>query len=655
MLPGKPAMRSSPERFDALALYRRRLHPDTTRRGWWRSDPAAPSTGGGWFVTAATPTATSATQDPPLFALDVGTRKVLGLVAVRHGSGLKIVAAAREEHRGRAMMDGQIHDVPAVAGAIKRVKETLEKRTGHSLRHVVAAAAGRALKSERGQAERQLSSFRSVSREDVLTMEYEAVQAAQASLDALIPRRRRQRIAEYLFVAHSATRYEIDGVPVQRLEGQRGWHARVEVIAAFLPRGVIDALTAALELAGLELAGLTLEPMAALKATVPPTMHHLNLALVDVGAGTSDIAVTRAGRITGYEMVPLAGDALTVALSEAHFLDFDVAEQAKRRLQQGETVNVRDVWGQVCALTPEQAVASMAEKVDALALAIAEAIRATNDGPPAAVVMVGGGSLSPGLSERLAAHLDLPPARVAVQQGKTAVRMTGGGRVLAGPAGMTVKGIALLAAEQGMGGMSGIMNVKVDGRAVRMFPLMRPTVADALLAAGIPLSTLSGRIGPGLVVTVNGKLHTVPGTFGRPGRVLRNGEEVALETPIAHGDALSLEPGADGEAPAATVADVLPPESYLHVIVNDRPFAVPPSVSVNGSPAALSQPLADGDRVDARPLRTINELLAYLHQFDEAFTVTDLAKRRLRITVNGEPAGYLTELAGGERVALVWD
>lgn len=52
---------------------------------------------------------------------------------------------------------------------------------------------------------------------------------------------------------------------------------------------------------------LTLEPIAAIQVAIPEMYRMLNIALVDVGAGTSDISVTRDGSIIAYGMIPIAG------------------------------------------------------------------------------------------------------------------------------------------------------------------------------------------------------------------------------------------------------------------------------------------------------------------------------------------------------------
>ncbi|MCP6652252.1 hypothetical protein NL518_29580, partial [Klebsiella pneumoniae] len=81
-----------------------------------------------------------------------------------------------------------------------------------------------------------------------------------------------------------------DGTRIKSLIGQRGKHSAIEAIATFLPRQVIDSLQSTIQTVGLEMSTLTLEPIAAINVLIPTTMRHLNLVLIDVGAGTSDVA-----------------------------------------------------------------------------------------------------------------------------------------------------------------------------------------------------------------------------------------------------------------------------------------------------------------------------------------------------------------------------
>ena len=76
---------------------------------------------------------------------------------------------------------------------------------------------------------------------------------------------------------------------------------------------------------------LTLEPIAAINVLIPPSMRRLNVALVDIGAGTSDIAITDLSTVMAYGMVPIAGDEVTEAISDQYLLDFSFSRTSKTR------------------------------------------------------------------------------------------------------------------------------------------------------------------------------------------------------------------------------------------------------------------------------------------------------------------------------------
>lgn len=99
-------------------------------------------------------------------------------------------------------------------------------------------------------------------------------------------------------------RYQLNGYDINNLEGHKASKISVELIATFLPEEVVDGLYEAVEYAGLNVASLTLEPIAAMNIAIPEQYRLLNIGLVDVGAGTSDICLTKDGCIIAYGMIP---------------------------------------------------------------------------------------------------------------------------------------------------------------------------------------------------------------------------------------------------------------------------------------------------------------------------------------------------------------
>lgn len=254
-----------------------------------------------------------------IFALDVGTRKIAGLIVVEEKGTIRIVDSELIEHKTRTMFDGQVHDVLGVAETVKEVKERLESRNEIELKEVAVALAGRFLKTQVGEAELDFSKTGHITREDVMKLEIEAVTKAQESVEE-----------DFFCVGYSVVEYRLDGMWMKKLEGHRGGKAYVKVVSAFLPVHVVDSLMRVLETVGLTPVHVTLEPIAAMDLTVPEDLRYLNIALVDVGAGTSDIAISKEGTVVAYGMIPMAGDEITEAIGKKFLLDFQTAEHVKR-------------------------------------------------------------------------------------------------------------------------------------------------------------------------------------------------------------------------------------------------------------------------------------------------------------------------------------
>src|SRR5699024_7168341 len=124
--------------------------------------------------------------------------------------------------------------------------------------------------------------------EEINHLELSAVQQAQLQL----VKENNNQFSHYHCVGFSVLHYYLDGDRIGSLVDQIGNEATVEIIATFLPKVVIESLLAALERSGLIMEALTLEPIAAIHVLIPTSMRRLNVALIDIGAGTSDIAIS---------------------------------------------------------------------------------------------------------------------------------------------------------------------------------------------------------------------------------------------------------------------------------------------------------------------------------------------------------------------------
>ncbi len=560
-----------------------------------------------------------------IFALDIGTRSVIGIVAELEKNGkLNIIATHREEHKTRAMLDGQIHDVPQVAAVLSSVRTTLEDQVGE-LTSAAVAAAGRALYTMTAEAEMELRGV--ITLEIQNNLDFAGVQLAQAQLA------NSQLISEqtsYYCVGFSVINYELDGISLKSLIGQRGRLAKVKVIATFLPRQVIDSMQSALRYSNLDMCALTLEPIAAINVLIPPTMRHLNLVLVDIGAGTSDVAITKGGAVIAYGMVPIAGDEVTETLSQKYLLDFNVAEEVKRKAASGEDGTFTDILGMTHEFTAQEIISAVDETVQHLAGEIAKTILELNiNETPQAIMLVGGGALTPNLPKHVAAAMKMPEMRVGVRKPDIIDGIINIPRELFMPDAVTPLGILKIATINTLH----FLTVYVNNEEFALFHFQKLTVSDALLNAGVQLRKLNGKPGLGLMIHIDGEKKFYPGSMGEVAKLTVNGEEATLETPLENNCHIEVEPGADGVTPVLKLEDVIEDLPSFKVKVNGVEEEVTAKVIVNGEVSLMSRVLVDGDDIRISMPATIGEVLR--------LTGYSPTGQKIRYRLNGKTLSYV--------------
>ncbi|TYR98228.1 cell division protein [Rossellomorea vietnamensis] len=595
------------------------------------------------------------TDKMKIFALDIGTRSVVGIILTENeNKQFEVIDILSQEHKERAMLDGQIHDVPAVAAVISAIKTEMEKKHG-PLQKVCVAAAGRALKTETASASISIAGKPLMTKEDVLHLELSAVQQAQAHAA-----HEGDQTYHYYCVGYSVLYYKLDGEEIGSLVDQQGDQATVEIISTFLPKVVVESLLAALNRAGLEMEALTLEPIAAINVLIPASMRRLNVALVDIGAGTSDIALTDMGTIIAFGMVPTAGDEITEAISDALLLDFPLAEQAKRELIHQETITVSDILGFQTEISREEAVTQISPAIDHLAQAIkAEILRLNNGKPPKAVMLVGGGSLTPELPERLASALQLPINRVAVRGTDAIQDLQIINEVSKGPELVTPIGIAIAAKKAPVQ----YVTAYVNEQPVRLFEVKELTIGDCLLAAGLKVNKLYGKPGMAMIVSVNGQSITLPGKHGKAPTILKNGQRSGIDQPIQNGDRITVIKGENGEAPAVKISDLIETQPEMVLTINNEAFTLPMDLMVNGKPSSLDNFVQDRDTIEVEPLPSVESVLKRtgheeLTKHLRTFHITINEKETFipafsgRITVNEREARLSTIIKNGDVIEV---
>ncbi|WP_026477736.1 pilus assembly protein PilM [Alkaliphilus transvaalensis] len=568
-----------------------------------------------------------------VFALDIGTRSVVGLLGSYENKKIIVHHSAFEFHQSRAMYDGQIHDIQEVVNIAKKVKEQLEEKAGFPLKEVAIAAAGRALKTYRVMIEKDIDENKNIDRHLVNSLEIEGLQKSQRELEA-----QEEENTSYFCVGHTVINYYLNDGIISNPVGHRGRKLKMDILATFLPHVVVDSLNTVMNKVGLEVSYMTLEPIAAIEVAVPQNVRLLNIAMVDIGAGTSDIAITKDGTVVAYAMTSTAGDEITETIAKTYLLDFDTAEAVKCQFCKKDEQQFTDILGLQHNISTEEMLNAIDPAIESIAKDIAINILQQNEKPPSAIFLIGGGSQVPRLNEKVASILEMPKERVVVRGTEIIQNLTNQENlIIKGPEGITPVGILAKAIENKS---QDFIEINVNGKDMTLFQSKKLKVSDALVLMGFNPRDLIPRRGGAVGLTVNGVEKVIYGDYGQPAEILVNRQSANLDTPIKNGDAITIIPAKQGNDAKPALKDVVAIDQ--RVFVNDKAVDLIYKISVNGESITENIALKDGDVINYHEFKTLEGLCNHLLiRYDGK-----------RIKINGKEAQLFDSIKVGDHIYL---
>lgn len=549
-----------------------------------------------------------------VFGLDIGTRSVVGTVGYRTDSRFYVVAQRIKEHDTRAMLDGQIHDIHRVGNTIRQVKEELEAVTGRNLTECCIAAAGRVLRTINITVDHDYGSDREVTQEDIYSLTAMGVEKAYEMLHE-----ENDTDMKFYCVGHSVVHYYINRYPITNPEGHKAKVLTADMIATFLPDDVVDGLNKAVEVAGLSVVNMTLEPIAAIQVAIPEMYRMLNIGLVDVGAGTSDISITRDGTIIAFGMIPMAGDALTEAIARHCLVDFVTAENIKKACSVQKEVVYKDIMGLEQKILSEDLFRLLEPVLQSMVSQVAEKIKELNGGKAvSAVFVVGGGGKITGYTDMLAEELGIQKERVAVRGEEVMQSIEFQEEVIKDSLLVTPVGICLSFYEQS----NNFIFVEFNRQRLKLYDNKMLAVVDAAMQAEFPNDGLFPKRGRALNFTVNGKARIIRGEPGEAAVIFVNGEKADIHTPIHRGDRIEVEPSTAGEAASMALGALGEFEDVIEVVVNHKRIQLPKFASVNGSLQSSYYEIQDGDVIELLNYYTVRQIMEFMDiSLDAGMTV----------------------------------
>lgn len=271
------------------------------------------------------------TDDQYVVGLDIGTEFVKALIGRVHAGGIEIIGVGRQHQALSDMQAGAIADIGRVVENCDKALAAAEQQAGVSARTAVLGIAGELVKGmtttvrvTRKDAEKALD-LPEVERIIKLVQE-----RAQAKAKRQLAWELGGKEVEIRLVNSALVGIEIDGYKVTSPVGFQGRDVVVQLYTAFAPLIHIGALERTAQQLDLDLLAVAAEPFAVSRSVIgDDTSASMSAILMDIGGGTTDIAVINDGGVQGTKMFGIGGRAYTRAIERELNIEFEQAEEIK--------------------------------------------------------------------------------------------------------------------------------------------------------------------------------------------------------------------------------------------------------------------------------------------------------------------------------------
>jgi cell division protein FtsA len=369
-------------------------------------------------------------------SIDVGTTKICTIIADQLETGLQVVGVGITPSNG--LHKGVVVNISDAKESIRESVAKAEQTCGYKVDSAYVGVTGRQVASTNNQG------VVSITRNDRLVRTDDLRRVLQTSQSIKVPNDRK--------LLHVIPRsYTVDGqLGVKNPVGMHGFRLDVETHVITAAMSSIQNLSKCIRGIGIDIDDLVLEPLASGEAVLSEQERQNGVMMVDIGGGTSDIAIFKDGSIWHTAILPVAGYQLTRDIAIGLGLPFDVAEQIKRKYGSVIPGDGGDESDKKIAL--DSHTVAHQDLNDIIRARIEEMLRLVMlelprdeyaSTVPSGIVLTGGSSNLPGI-DIMARDLIPLPVRIG-----TPARMEGIGDTLHNPAYATSVGLLLWGAKNG--------------------------------------------------------------------------------------------------------------------------------------------------------------------------------------------------------------
>ena len=275
--------------------------------------------------------------DKYIVALDIGTENVKALIGKINDSNIDIIGVGKAHQGLSDMQAGAVADIAAVTANCNMALAAAEEQAGISARAVVVGIAGELVKGT-------TINIRVTRKDTKKPLDVEEVEKIISLVQERAFEKAKEQISVELggkevdvqLVNSALVRMEIDGYTVTNPVGFQGKEVSVQLYTAFAPLIHIGALEQVANQLDMDLLAVAAEPFAVARSVVgDDSESNISAILMDVGGGTTDIALLNEGGVQGTKMFGIGGRAFTRSVERDMGVTFDQAESMKISLSKG--------------------------------------------------------------------------------------------------------------------------------------------------------------------------------------------------------------------------------------------------------------------------------------------------------------------------------
>ena len=299
------------------------------------------------------------TDSDILLGLDIGTEYVKAVIARQvKNNGLEIIGVGRAHQAPNNMFSGAIADIPAVTRVCERALAQAEEMAGVTCKRVTVGIAGELVKGNTSNVHYRRKNGNKPLSEQEMDLIIQRVQeqfGEQARKEVALETNNPD--IEVRLINSAIVSLSIDGYKISNPIGFKGSDIAIQFYTAFAPLVHISAIEKVCAELNLELLAVAVEPFAVCRACLGDDVDsNLSSVVMDIGGGTTDIAIVDDGGVEGTKMFGIGGRSFTHQIAESLGVDFNTAEEFKlnpsspdlnenaREKMEGAIINNLEVW-----------------------------------------------------------------------------------------------------------------------------------------------------------------------------------------------------------------------------------------------------------------------------------------------------------------------